>query len=183
MLAEAALRLDAEPDEVAARVELVEADGEQAPVLLGEGRFDSVLCHGVIMYLDDPSPLLAALCASARPGGIVSIVTKNRRTMAMRPGLDGDWSATLAAFDAERQVNGLGIDTRGDDLDELTDELRTHGVDQIAWYGVRLFSEQWARDRPAGDPIDEVLAVELEASRRDPYRQLSRLFHLVGRRR
>jgi hypothetical protein len=25
-------------------------------------------------------------------------------------------------------------------------------------------------------------AVELEASRRDPYRQLSRVFHLVGRK-
>jgi hypothetical protein len=27
-----------------------------------------------------------------------------------------------------------------------------------------------------------VAAVELEASRRDPYRQLSRVFHLVGRK-
>jgi hypothetical protein len=33
------------------------------------------------------------------------------------------------------------------------------------------------------DQNADVLAVELEASRRDPYRQPSRLFHLVGRRR
>ncbi len=61
--------------------------------------------------------------------------------------------------------------------------LRRHGVEPIAWYGVRLFTESWARDRPAVDPVDEVLAVELEASRRDPYRQLSRLFHLLGTKR
>jgi hypothetical protein len=37
------------------------------------------------------------------------------------------------------------------------------------------------------DPSDSqqlaaAAAVELEASRRDPYRQLSRIFHLVGRK-
>ena len=31
--------------------------------------------------------------------------------------------------------------------------------------------------------VEATAAVELEASRRDPYRQLSRVFHLVGRRR
>ncbi len=43
-------------------------------------------------------------------------------------------------------------------------------------------TEGWGRERPPGDPADDVLAVKLEASRRDPYRQLSRLFHLVGKR-
>jgi len=41
---------------------------------------------------------------------------------------------------------------------------------------------------PGLDPSDSkqlaaAAAVELEASRRDPYRQLSRIFHLVGRKR
>jgi S-adenosylmethionine-dependent methyltransferase len=183
MLDEARTMLETEPRAVAARVDLVDADGERAVQLLGEGRFDAVLCHGVLMYLDDPDPLIAALCALARPGGLVSVVTKNRRTLAVRPALDGNWAGALVAFDADRQVNGLGLDTRGDDVDELGDELRRHGVDSIAWYGVRLFTESWARDRPPIDPADDVLAVELEASRRDPYRQLSRLFHLLGTKR
>lgn len=32
------------------------------------------------------------------------------------------------------------------------------------------------------DEISAVAAVELQASRRDPYRQFSRIFHLVGHR-
>ncbi len=101
----------------------------------------------------------------------------------MRPAYDGDWKATLAAFDAERQVNGLGIDTRADTVDDLGDQLAALGVDPVAWYGVRLFTESWGRDRAPGDDEADVLAAELEASRRDPYRQLSRLFHLIGIRR
>jgi hypothetical protein len=37
-------------------------------------------------------------------------------------------------------------------------------------------------DRAATDPEDLVLQAELMASQRDPYRRLSRVFHLVGRR-
>jgi SAM-dependent methyltransferase len=162
---------------------LVEADGERSPELLGEARFDGVLCHGVLMYLDDPEPLVTAVCRLARPHGIVSIVTKNRRTLAAGPAYQGDWRTALLSFDGDRQVNGLGIDTRADDVDDLSDRLRDRNIEPIAWYGVRTFTEGWARDRPPVDPVDDVLAVELEASRRDPYRHLSRLFHLVGRRR
>lgn len=182
MLDEASRLLDAEPHDVAARVRLVEADGERAPELLGEVRFDGVLCHGVLMYLDDPAPLVTALCTLARPGAVVSIVTKNRRTLASGPAYEGDWRGALAAFDSQRQVNKLGIETRADDIDELGDLLRDRGVEPIAGYGVRTFTEGWARGRPAVDPVDDVLAVELEASRRYPYRQTSRLFHLLGRR-
>jgi S-adenosylmethionine-dependent methyltransferase len=182
MLAEATRLLAEEPRDVTARVRLVEADGERAPQLLGEARFDGVLCHGVLMYLDDPVPLVNALCVLARSGGIVSVVTKNRRTLAVRPALDGDWAGALAAFDGDRQINGLGIDTRADDPDELGALLSVGGVEPIATYGVRVFTEGWSRDRPAVDPVADVLAVELEASTRDPYRQFSRLVHLLGRR-
>jgi S-adenosylmethionine-dependent methyltransferase len=182
MLAVAAERIETELPDVAARVRLVTADGEDAPRALDGERFDGVLCHGVLMYLAEPGPMLAALAALARPNGIVSIVTKNRRTMALAPATRGEWRDALAAFDAEREVNGLGIDTRADDPDELAARLSAHGVKPIATYGVRVFTEGWIRNRPATDPVDDVLAVEVEASRRDPYRQLSRLFHLVGRK-
>lgn len=164
-------------------VELVEAAGEDAPAALGGDRFGAVLCHGVLPYVDDPEPLVGALCALADAGGLVSIVAKSSETLAVRPALAGDWATALAAFDGDRQVNGLGVDTRADSVEALSAALRDRDVEPVAWYGVRLFTDGWTRDRPATDPEELVLRVELEASRRDPYRRLSRLFHLVGRRR
>ncbi|HEV2071270.1 MAG TPA: methyltransferase domain-containing protein [Acidimicrobiales bacterium] len=175
--------LAAEGESVAGRVQLVQASGEDAPGVLGQHRYGAVLCHGVVMYLDDPRPLVDALCALVTPGGIVSIVAKNVEALACRPALAGNWAEALAAFDTDRQVNGLGMETRGDSVAGLSEMLAVRGVDPVAWYGVRLFTDGWARERPPEDPEDLVLAVELEASRRDPYRQLSRLFHLVGVRR
>lgn len=181
MLAEAAENLAPEPPAVADRVRLVRASAQAARSALGAQRFAGVLCHGVIMYTDDPRPFTAALADLAESGGIVSVVAKNARCLAVRPALDGRWDEALAAFDSVRQVNGLGLDTRADTVEELTALLALAGVEAAAWYGVRLFTDGWtAAGNSADDATPALLAVELEASRCDPYRQLSRLFHLVG---
>jgi S-adenosylmethionine-dependent methyltransferase len=182
MLKRAAERLADEPDEVAARVRLIEESGEAAPRVLGGQTFDAVLCHGVLMYLDDAEPLVDAVCELAAPGGVVSIVAKNVEVMALRHAYEGDWAAAIAAFDNDRQVNGLGIDTRGDRIEHLEHLITRNGIEPVGWYGVRLFTDGWTPERTASDPEDLVLRAELLASRRDPYRRLSRLFHLIGQR-
>ncbi len=183
MLQRARQALAAEAPQVSARVRLVQGRGEDAPEALHGQQFAGVLCHGVLMYLDDPAPMVAALGELARPGGLVSIAAKNAAAMAVRPALAGNWGEALAAFDADRQLNGLGVDTRADTVEGLSGLLIASGVEPVAWYGVRLFTDGWAPGRPPSDDEAMVLAVELEASSRDPYRQLSRMFHLVGRRR
>jgi S-adenosylmethionine-dependent methyltransferase len=183
MLDRARRGLDRESQDVVDRVHLVQGPGEDALGVLAPRRFDAVLCHGVVPYLDDPAPMVATLATLAQPGGVVSIVAKNARTLAMRHASEHNWDDTLAAFDATREVNRLGLETRGDTPERLTDLLARYGVTTTVWYGVRLFTEGWGRDvAPVQVDDNAVLAAELEASRRDPYRQLSRLFHIVGTR-
>ena len=189
MLAEAAGALKMETPEVAGRVRLVKTDAVSAGAALPGQRFAAVLCHGVIMYVEDPRPFTAALADLAEPGGIVSVVAKNARCLATRPALEGRWADALAAFETDRQINGLGLDTRADTVESLSALLADAGITPVAWYGVRLFTDGWVSSYDQADPgaaadgIGALLDVELEASRRDPYRQLSRLFHLVGVRR
>jgi 2-polyprenyl-3-methyl-5-hydroxy-6-metoxy-1,4-benzoquinol methylase len=84
MLKRAELRLAAEPGDAAGRVRLVRASAEEAAGALGGRRFAGVLCHGVIMYVEDPRPLVAALAGLAEPGGLVSLVAKNAKALATR---------------------------------------------------------------------------------------------------
>ena len=180
MLSRARALVAQESPEVQAWIRLVEASAAEAPNVLGRACFVGVLCHGVIMYVEDPQSFLAALADLAQPGAVVSLVTKSADNLAVRPALEGDWATALAAFDANRQVNGLGVDTRADSREDLTRMLAEVGIEQIAWYGVRLFTDGWTQDRQVVGSESVVLAVELEASRRDPYRLMSRLFHVVG---
>ena len=67
VLARARTRLERLPAEVQDRVAFVHAAGEDAA-----GRFDAVLCHGVLGYLDSPDPLVAQLyaCVAPRRAGV-----------------------------------------------------------------------------------------------------------------
>ncbi|MGE3285521.1 MAG: class I SAM-dependent methyltransferase [Pseudonocardia sp.] len=89
MLDKAGQRLARLSAEARRRVELVAADGENADEAVGGRRFAAVLCHGVLGYLERPEPLLDQLCRCAAAGGVVSVMTGNAETMAVRPAWSG----------------------------------------------------------------------------------------------
>jgi SAM-dependent methyltransferase len=187
MLDMARQRLQRLPAETQRRVRLVQADGENADEAVHGRRFAAVLCHGVLGYQDQPEPLVSQLCQCAAAGGLVSIMTGNAKTTAVRPALERRWDDALAAFDTRTGIGVLGVRGRADTVEELSELLRGQGVEPLRWYGVWLFVDWLEFSGVELDPSDSkqlaaAAAVELEASRRDPYRQLSRVFHLVGRK-
>ena len=187
MLDKARRRLERLPADARRRVALLEARGEDAEEAVDRRRFAAVLCHGVLGYLERPEPLVAQLCRCAAPGGLVSIMTGNAKAGAVRPALERRWEDALASFDTRTEIGVLGVQGRADTVEDISELLRRGGVEPLRWYGVWLFVDWLEFSGVALDPNDAeevaaTAAVELEASRRDPYRQLSRVFHLVGRR-
>lgn len=187
MLDKARDRLQRLPAESQERVTLLSANGENADEAVNGRRFAAVLCHGVLGYLERPGPLVDQLCRCAAGGGIVSIMTANAKAMAVQPALERRWDDALASFDARTGIGVLGVPGRADTVEELSELVRSRGVEPVCWYGVWLFVDWLEFSGVKLDPGDarQVAAtaeVELEASRRDPYRQLSRVFHLVGRK-
>ena len=187
MLDKARQRLQHLPVESQSRVELIEGDGEHADEAVDGRRFAAVLCHGVLGYLERPEPMVDQLCCCAAPGGLVSIMTGNAKAAAVRPALERRWEDALASFDARTEIGVLGVTGRADTVEELSGLISDRGVDPVSWYGVWLFVDWLEFSGAVLDPSDTkqleaTAAVELEASRRDPYRQISRVFHLLGRK-
>ena len=187
MLDKAGQRLAQLPDDVQRRVTFVQADGENADEAVNGQRFAAVLCHGVLGYLKDPGPMVTQLCRCAADGGLVSIMTGNAKVGAVRPALERRWDDALASFDTRTEIGVLGVPGRADTVEELSELIAGRGVQPVGWYGVWLFVDWLEFSGAELDPSDSTqvaatAAVELEASRRDPYRQLSRVFHLVGRK-
>jgi SAM-dependent methyltransferase len=187
MLDKARQRLQRLPGEAQGRVTLLQAAGENAVEAVNGRRFAAVLCHGVLGYLGQPEPLVDQLCRCAAADGVVSIMTGNAKALAVRPALEQRWGDALAAFDGTGEVGVLGVPDRADTVEHLSELVRSRGVEPLRWYGVWLFVD-WLEfsgaelDLSNSKQVAATAAVELEASRRDPYRQLSRVFHLVGRK-
>ncbi|MGP4011042.1 class I SAM-dependent methyltransferase [Streptomyces sp. 4N124] len=180
MISVAREALSAEPEGIRERMRIVQGDGRDTGVHFLPGSFDVVLCHGVLMYVDEPDPLLAGLARMLAQGGLLSLLVRNADALAMRPGLSGDWAGALGAFDTVSYRNRLGLDVRADRLDALTGTLAGIGAPLHAWYGVRIFTDTAADGAGTPGDIDALLAVEERAGRTDPYRRVAALLHLCG---
>ncbi|KDN75190.1 methyltransferase [Streptomyces olindensis] len=192
MIAVARESLAGEPEGIRERMRIIEGDGRDTGVHFLPGSFDVVLCHGVLMYVEEPDPLLAGLARMLAPGGLLSLLVRNGDALAMRPGLSGDWAGALAAFDTTAYLphsrtdsNGgtpirLGLDVRADRLKDLTATLAGIGAPLHAWYGVRVFTDTAADGAEVPADVETLLAVEEKAGRTDPYRGVAALLHLCG---
>ncbi|MFD5128259.1 class I SAM-dependent methyltransferase [Streptomyces olindensis] len=192
MIAVARESLAGEPEGIRERMRIIEGDGRDTGVHFLPGSFDVVLCHGVLMDVEEPDPLLAGLARMLAPGGLLSLLVRNGDALAMRPGLSGDWAGALAAFDTTAYLphsrtdsNGgtpirLGLDVRADRLKDLTATLAGIGAPLHAWYGVRVFTDTAADGAEVPADVETLLAVEEKAGRTDPYRGVAALLHLCG---
>ncbi|MFE9257153.1 class I SAM-dependent methyltransferase [Streptomyces sp. NPDC006879] len=174
--------LQREPVGIRSRVRLLAGDGRETGVHFLPGSFDVVLCHGVLMYVAEPDALLAGLARMLAPGGLLSLLVRNGDALALRPGLAGDWSAALAAFDGLAYTNRLGLPVRADRLEALTATLSGIGAPLHTWYGVRVFTDTAPDEAraPEGEELQALLAAEDRAGRTEPYRRVAALLHLCG---
>lgn len=184
--------LAAEPEGIRARMRIVEGDGQDTGVHFLPGSFDVVLCHGVLMHVEEPDPLLAGLARMLAPGGLLSLLVRNGDAPAMLPGLSGDWAGALAAFGSSAYLPRPRTDpdgaapareepgVRADRRETLTATLAGIGAPLHAWYGVRVFTDTAADGTEPPADTEALLAVEERAGRTDPYRAVAALLHLCG---
>jgi S-adenosylmethionine-dependent methyltransferase len=169
MIAAVREELAGEPEGIRERMRIVEGDGRDTGVHFRPGSFDVVLCHGVLLQVEEPDALLAGLGRMLAPGGLLSLLVRNGDAPAMRAGLSGDWAGALEAFS-----------TVSYGLKRLTSTLAGIGAPLHTWYGVRVFTDTAADDADLPGDLEALLAAEERAGRTDPYRGVAALLHLCG---
>lgn len=142
--------------------------------------FDAILCHTVLMYVEDPGSTLRALRSAARQGAILSLLEKNRDALALRPGLQGDYAEAQRLLTARDSVGRLGVENRAYSIEEWAAMLEAAGWRVEAWAGIRLFSDI-APDNLDAAAYKALLELERAAGILDPYRRVARLVHLLAR--
>ncbi|MFD4789177.1 class I SAM-dependent methyltransferase [Streptomyces sp. NPDC058459] len=197
LIATARGTLAEEPDGIRERVRLVQGEGRDTGVHFLPGSFDVVLCHGVLMHVEEPDPLVAGLARMLAPGGLLSLLVRNGDALAMTPGLTGDWTGALTALDStallprsRSEADGgtpaaPAPEGRADRLSALTATLHGIAAPLHTWYGVHVFAGRTpGAPAPvcsvAPDALETLLAVEERAGRTDPYRGVAELLHLCG---
>ncbi|MEU0119419.1 methyltransferase domain-containing protein [Streptomyces bobili] len=181
MLSIAAARLTQEPVEVRKMVHLVHGEGQQAAALLGKSAFDLACCHSVILYEEDPAPLMKNLVELVIPGGLASVISVNPEAAAMRSGLQGRWRDVVKTLQSGENGDSKSLPTFEHKRQFVTNLLHDFGAEENEWYGIGVFTDHLT-GKVVVDDLEELYLAEWLAGLHDPYRRVARCFHVLARR-
>ncbi|SFQ06782.1 Methyltransferase domain-containing protein [Amycolatopsis arida] len=188
----ATLRRRAEESGVADRITVVADDSDALGTHVPPGSADLVLAHGLLEVVDDPAPTVAALAATAVPGGAVSVLAANRFAAVLHRALAGRVAEARRLLAAPDGVLGEDGETllRRLDRDRLTGLLTNAGLEVALLQGDGVISDAMQGvPRDTVDAADEVAAwegelVEFEdaAAGIPPLRDIASRLHALARR-
>lgn len=189
--------VDASPDALAAlsrraaergvgdRVSAVQGDADTLLDVAGQGTADLVLCHSVLEVVDDPAATLKAVNAVLRAGGCASVLVANRAAAVLSRALGGHFtSATAALTDPAGRTGPADTMLRRFDLAGAEALLAAAGLAVEQVHGVRVVADLVPGALIDTEPgaLDALLALELAAADRPPYRDIATQLHLLARR-
>jgi 2-polyprenyl-3-methyl-5-hydroxy-6-metoxy-1,4-benzoquinol methylase len=186
--------VDASPDALAAltrraaeagvadRVRAVQGDGDALADLVAPESTDVVLCHSLLEVVDDPTTVVKALGAALRPGGVASVLVANRVAAVLGRAVTGHLEvATALLADPYGSLGARDTLRRRFDLAAAIDLLTAGGLVVEQTHGVRVVSDLLPGAVLEGQH-EALLAFELAASGRPPYRDIATQLHLFARR-
>ena len=185
--------VDSNPDALAAlerraaesgvSVRAMQGDAVDLPDLLGRDAADLVLCHSVLEYVDDPAATMAALTATVRPGGSVSILVAGQVAAALHRAVAGHFDEARAVL-----TDPSGRWGEGDRMprrftrETLSSLVRGANLHVAELHGVRIFADLVPGGMLDGDAdsADALIALESVAAVHPVLRDLATQLHLVA---
>lgn len=142
--------------------------------------FDLVICHSVLEWVANQDALLEDLGALLLPGALLSLSFYNRHGLIMKnllrgrrpPILDGQFKPSPGSLTPTRPL----------DPAVLLRQLQASGWEVLCHSGIRVFHDLLLTPEGRAMPEEDLLRLELELSRQEPYRSLGRYQHVLARR-
>ena len=147
---------------------------------LPAAKYDLVLCHAVLEWLDDPKSLVQVLESQLADKGTVSLMFYNYDALVMHNLVRGNFNK-INSDNLSGMKGGL-TPPNPLKLAWVEKYLKQEGFDLFYKSGVRVFSDYVGVKRGGNESENAVLDMELKYSNQEPYLQMGRYIHLLCRR-
>ncbi len=144
------------------------------------GRFDLVVCHAVLEWVDDVDAILDVLVSALRPGAYLSLAFYNVHSMRLMNALKGNFKKALSE-DFSGHLGGLTPPSPRDPHD-IAGKVEQRRLAVVLRRGVRVVYDYLPRELRAQRSEPDILALENDLRHRDAFWATGRYVHLIARR-
>jgi S-adenosylmethionine-dependent methyltransferase len=161
------------------RVQLIHCAIQELPQHLPASlpKFDLVICHAVMEWMQEPRSLLPCLLQHLKPQGSLSLTFYNRHSLIYK---------NLLRTNFKKIINKDYGGSRGSltpinplDPDQVLGWVKDEGLNVLARSGIRVFHDYIFNEEHREREPETLVALELEFSTQEPYRSLGRYIHLL----
>lgn len=140
-------------------------------------RFQLVFFHAVLEWLAQPRDTLLQVLSTVAPGGYLSLMFYNRWSLEFNLLRQGDFAPVLAN---DLALNAFKLTPKAPlSPTEVMQWLEADLFRVLGCSGVRVFSDYMTKDRRMRAPEEQLIALELAHSRREPFWRMGRYIHLL----
>lgn len=143
---------------------------------------DLVMFHAVMEWLADPKSALEILLSQVKPGGMASIMFYNYHGLVFKNAICGNIPHVLKGMPHRKRFKLQP--QKGLKPEEVYQWISDAGFTLCGKSGIRAFSDYIGNMKNMGDyQFDDVLALERQFCRQEPYVSLGRYIHVWAQKR
>ena len=177
-------RQEAEARQVTPQICFCRAEAGQLREVFAAESFDVIVCHNLLEYAEDPSKTAGDIAHLLRKDGVVSALVRNRAGEVLKDAVkSADWELATANLTAPAVVDTLyGNRTRVFAPADLQELIARAGLDVVAEYGVRVFSDYVVQEKLTDEAFCQIFELELKLGARPDFYAIARYIQVIARR-
>lgn len=145
-----------------------------------QGKFDLILCHALLEWLEHPEKIFPIIASLLKKEGVLSLCFYNPAGMVYRNLIRGNFNRVTQKESYQADKGSLTPDSPCE-FSEVKQWLVENQFDIESVSGIRVFND-YAVEKRGGLKLPEaVLAMELEYSQLEPYKRMGRYLHIMAR--
>mgnify|MGYP001259467010 CR=1 FL=1 len=150
--------------------------------ILGDRKYDLILCHGVLEWQDDYRPFLSELSNYFGKDTYVSLLFSNLYSHPFWLASDGKFNESLMVVQEWDQYIGQGFDNKNFPVNP--DRLKSYLVNElslsmVADTGIRVFNDIIPKGYRKQNYLNELLKLELASSKNNICKVIARHRHFI----
>lgn len=148
---------------------------------IADEKFDLVLCHAVLEWLEDPKAAVRDLARLVKPGGQLSLMFYNRFASLLKRTLAGDFEAALGDYRTGPVRRGWGQGATALDHDTVVSWVQEQRLEVSARAGIRIFHDHVVDRLDGPERLAQLIELEKAVCRSEPFASLGQHTHLACR--